>query len=147
MHQYWFDCKLRVFIFVLGVFVSCVFLAPLAIHPPQDEAISDALVGGLEMASRVNHATRTSEPLVAHLQHSAAMNETEVYGSLKAIVNNAACAATTKDMLLLEWMRHITRHQLEKIYTDMVEALSDQEYTLFSVRLFGFGVFLGCCFL
>jgi len=88
----------------------------------QDEAIADALVSGLEIACRANHATRTVEPLVAFLQHGPAMNETECLGSLKAIVNNAMAALAMKDIMILEWMRHITRHKLEAKYPEMIKA-------------------------
>jgi len=96
-----------------------MLLAP----PPQDEPIADALVSGLEIASRSNHATRTVEPLVAFLQHGPSTNETECLGSLKAIVNNAVASVAFKDTALLEWMRHITRHALHKKYDDMIQAL------------------------
>ena len=78
--------------------------------PPQDEAIADALVQGLDIARRANHAQRTVEPLVAFLHHGPAMNETECLGSLKNIVNNGIASLVAKDVALLEWMRHITRH-------------------------------------
>ena len=90
---------------------------------PKDEAISDALVSGLEIAARTNHATRTSEPLVACLQHGPGMNEKECYGSLKAIINNSVCGLPTRDSILLEWMRHVCRHGLHLLYTDMVQDL------------------------
>ena len=88
--------------------------------PCQDEAISDALVHGLECASRVNHATRTIEPLIAYLQHAPAMNQTEAYGSLRAILNNQASAKDTRDSVVLEWMRHVVRHKLHLLFSDMV---------------------------
>jgi hypothetical protein len=90
--------------------------------PSQDEAIADALVSGLEIACRANHATRTVEPLVAFLQHGPSMNETECLGSLKAIVNNAMAALAMKDVMILEWMRHITRHKLDEKYNTMIQA-------------------------
>ena len=92
--------------------------------PYQDESISDTLVHGLECAARCNHATRTIEPLLAYMQHSAAMNQTEAYGSLRAIVNNQASSKETRDSVLLEWMRHVVRHKLHLLYDDMVEAFS-----------------------
>jgi hypothetical protein len=91
--------------------------------PPKDEPIADSLVQGLEIACRPNHAARTSEPLVAHLQHAAPLNETELMGSLKAIINNGFAALGMKDMMLLEWMRHLVRHNLHQKYPDMIEAI------------------------
>jgi erythromycin esterase-like protein len=92
--------------------------------PHQDESISDALVHGLSCASRCNHATRTNEPLLSYLQHGDVMNQTEAYGSLRAIVNNHASAKEMRDTTMLEWMRHVVRHKLHKLYEDMVEAFS-----------------------
>ena len=88
----------------------------------KDEPISDALVAGLEIAARSNHATRTVEPLIACLQHGPGLNETETYGCLRAILHNNACGLPMRDTVLLEFMRHVVRHQLHEIYTDMVEA-------------------------
>jgi len=77
--------------------------------PPQDEPIADALVQGLDIARRADHRQRTVEPLVSHLHHAGAMNETECLGSLKNIVNNSICSLVCRDVALLEWMRHICR--------------------------------------
>ena len=77
---------------------------------------------GVEIAARPNPATRTPEPLVAFLQHGACMNETECLGSLKAITNNAVAALAHKDIMILEWMRHITRNGLDKKYDTMIQA-------------------------
>ena len=78
--------------------------------PPQDEPIADALAQGLDIARRANHAQRTVEPLVSHLRHADPMNETECLGSLKNIVNNSIASLVARDVALLEWMRHISRH-------------------------------------
>ena len=91
--------------------------------PPQDEAIADALVQGLELAKMPNHASRTCEPLVAHLQHANPLNETELMGSLKAIINNVAASVLMKDAMLLEWMRHLVRHNLHLQFPDIIEAM------------------------
>ena len=91
------------------------------IPPPQDEAIADALVQGLELAKMPNHASRTCEPLVSHLQHANPLNETELVGSLKAIINNVAASATMKDMMLLERMRYLGRHSLHLQVPDVIE--------------------------
>ena len=93
------------------------------IPPPQDEAIADALVQGLELAKMPNHASRTCEPLVARLQHASALNETELTRSLKAIINNVAASATMKDTMLLEWMRHLVRLSFHPQFPDMIEAM------------------------
>ena len=90
--------------------------------PPKDEPIADALVSGLEHAAMANHATRTVEPLVAFLLHGSAMNETECLGSLKAIVNNAVASLVTKDVMIMEWMRHVTKHKLHEKYEEMIQA-------------------------
>jgi hypothetical protein len=102
---------------------SFTHLCVLFIQPtPQDEAISDALVAGLEIAARTNHATRTCEPLIAALQHGPGLNETETYGCLRAILHNTSCGLATRDTLLLEFMRHVTRHGQHVLYTNMVQA-------------------------
>ena len=90
---------------------------------PKDEPISDQLIQGLDIACRPNHNARTCEPLVAHLQHAAPLNETELLGSIKAIINNGFAGLAMKDTMLLEWMRHLVRHQLHLSYPDMVEAM------------------------
>jgi hypothetical protein len=89
---------------------------------PKDESISDALVAGLEIAARTNHATRTVEPLIACLQHGPGMNETEVYGCLRAILHNNSCGVALRDTILLEFMRHVVRHGLHLVYKEMVQA-------------------------
>jgi len=103
--------------------MACSFTDPMGYRFPQDEPIADALIAGLEIASRPNHASRTFEPLVAHLQHAPPFNETELMGSLKAIVNNGFAALGMKDTMLLEWMRHFVRHKLHHNFPDIVEAV------------------------
>ena len=59
---------------------------------------------------RANHAQRTVEPLVSFLHHADPMNETECLGPLMNIVNNSTASLVARDVALLEWMRHISRH-------------------------------------
>ena len=78
--------------------------------PPQDEAIADALAQGLDIALGANHAQRTVEPSASFLHHAGPMNETECLGSLENIVNNSTVSLVARDVALLEWIRHISRH-------------------------------------
>ncbi len=50
------------------------------------------------------------------------MNETEVYGSLKIIVNNNVASQVARDTILVEWMRHVVRHGLHDKYSPMMLA-------------------------
>jgi hypothetical protein len=97
-------------------------MGALRVDMAQDELISDSLINGLEIASRMNPSTRTAEPLMSFFQHGNQMNETECYGSLKAVLHNTVLSASTRDQVLLEWMRHIVRHGLHVVYDGMVEA-------------------------
>lgn len=92
---------------ILDFQVVCFYIfAP----PPQDEPIADALAQGFDIARRANHAQRTVEPLVSHLHHADPMKETECLGSLKNTVNKSIASFVARDVALLEWMRHISRH-------------------------------------
>jgi hypothetical protein len=88
----------------------------------QGELINDSLVEGLEIAAKANPQARTAEPLMSFFQHGNAMNETECYGSLKAVLHNGYLAVATRDQVLLEWMRHVVRHKLHVPYDGMVTA-------------------------
>ena len=88
----------------------------------QDETINDALVNALEISARPNPSTRTAEPLISFFQHSGAMNETELYGSLKAVLHNTSSGLAVRDSVLLEYIRHVVRFSLHRVHTEMVQA-------------------------
>jgi hypothetical protein len=99
-----------------------VHIGVLGVDMVQGELISDSLISGLEIAARANPGTRTAEPLLSFFQHGRAMNETECYGSLKAVLHNGQLSVATRDQVLLEWMRHVVRHKLHVPYDGMVTA-------------------------
>ena len=124
----------RILVFLVA-FCSCMF-AP----PPQDEPIADALVQGLDIARRANHAQRTVEPLVSHLHHADPMNETECLGSLKNIVNNSIASLVARDVALLEWMRHISRHISYHIISSYTIPYHTQSYHIISYHIVSYNV-------
>ena len=60
--------------------------ASFASLKPKDpnESISDSPVQARECCGKANPAVRTTEPLEALLRHAGPMNQTEVYGMVKA---------------------------------------------------------------
>ena len=126
----WICCSWGNVFYVCCVSLVVHFAFVFCLGPtPQDEPISDALVVGLDIAQRPNHAYRTAEPLVAFLQHGQPMNETEVLGSLKNTINNNVAALQMKDTVLVEWMRHICRHKVNLKFPEVMKAAGGYQQT------------------
>jgi len=92
---------------------------------PKDpnESISDSLIQALECCAKTNPATRTTEPLEALLRHAGPMNQTEVYGMVKACISNQQLGMPAKDAIILEVMNYMIRVGLAESWPPLMQAL------------------------
>ena len=120
--RFLFDFQYPLLSFLVLSMLFFKFLISCMVAPPFKTSPLQNLVSGLEIACRPNHATRTVGALGAFLQHGPAMNETECLGSVGAIVKNTMASLATKDIAILEWMRHITRHVFDSKCDTMITA-------------------------
>ena len=89
----------------------------------QGESISDSLVQALECCSKTNPAARTTEPLEAILRHASAMNQTEIFGMVKALISNQQLGQPCKDSLILETMNYLIRVELTEKWPALMQVL------------------------
>ena len=92
---------------------------------PKDssEGISDSLVQALECCVLPNPAQRTTEPLEALLRHAGPMNQTEIYGMVKAVIANQMLGQPMKDVVILEVMNYLSKVQLQDSWPNLMQAL------------------------
>ena len=92
---------------------------------PKDtnEGISDSLVQALECCQLPNPAQRTTEPLEALLRHAGPMNQTEIYGMVKAVIANQMLGQPMKDVVILEVMNYLSKVQLQDSWPNLMQAL------------------------
>ena len=87
------------------------------------EGISDSLVQALECCVLPNPAQRTTEPLEALLRHAGPMNQTEIYGMVKAVIANQMLGQPMKDVVILEVMNYLSKVQLQDSWPNLMQAL------------------------
>jgi hypothetical protein len=85
------------------------------------EAISDGLIQALECCAKTNPASRSTEPLESILRHQGPMNQTEVYGMVKAIISNSQMGQIAKDAIILEVMHYLIRTDLAEAWPPMMQ--------------------------
>eukprot|EP00969_Alexandrium_andersonii_P044869 1969718-Alexandrium_andersonii.AAC.1 len=85
----------------------------------KDEPVRDVLVEALDIAARTNPALRTTEALESLLRNCSAMNQTEVYGCLKALLANQELGTPSKDLVLMEFMRYLVRVNQTQCWPEM----------------------------
>lgn len=87
------------------------------------EPVSDDLLDALEVSNLPNCAKRTPEPLLALLLHGPALNETELIGAIKCILDNVVCSRSQKDSMVMALLGHIAQHNLQLKHDNVMQAL------------------------
>jgi hypothetical protein len=90
----------------------------------QGEVISDQLVHALDLCNHSNPNTRTIEPLTAFLRNTKTLNQTEVYGAVKAIAANSLVGQQKKDTVVQEIMEYLVKHNQDKVWPELMKALT-----------------------
>jgi hypothetical protein len=80
----------------------------------------DALIQGLEAACRNNPATRTMEPLVVFLQHTAPLNQKELVGLFKALDSGNSMGKVNSDLVMVEVMKYLVRAKQTELYAQEI---------------------------
>ena len=86
------------------------------------ESISDSLVQALECCAKTNPALRTTEPLEALLRHAGPMNQTEIFGMVKAVISNQQLGQPSKDAVILSVMNYLIRVSLADAWPNLMQA-------------------------
>lgn len=76
------------------------------------EKVSDDLLEALDVSSLANCAKRSAEPLLAMLLHGPALNETELIGTTKCVLDNVVCSRLQKDSMIMGILGHMAKHNL-----------------------------------
>jgi hypothetical protein len=86
------------------------------------ESVKDELILNLDLCCHSNPNVRTIEPLCAYLRNCEALNQTEVYGAIKAIAANSVLGHQKRDIVVQEIMEYLVKHQQHDKWPQLMQA-------------------------